>query len=152
MAYEEYNYHLQNAHGCGNAIYAAIICVLIIASLLFTSCATKTKIEYRDRVVDNYITQFVHDTLRTHTTDSVYVEVTQRNDTVYKTKYKERTQWRDKIIERHDTCWCDSIIIEYKEIVKTKKHVPWPYHVSMALCVSALFYGVYKLLRWLKVF
>ena len=46
--------------GCGSPIVAAIIITLI---LVFSSCATKTKIEYVDRDVVKYETKIQHDTL-----------------------------------------------------------------------------------------
>ena len=91
--------------------------IILFAAILFitSSCATKTKIEYRDRDVNHYITNVVHDTLIDKTTDSVYVNVYTKGDTVFKEKYKERTRWRDRIVERHDTCYKDSIVIETTE-------------------------------------
>ena len=66
------------------------ILVAVLIAIL-TSCATRTKIEYRDRDVNHYITNTVHDTLVQHSTDSVYFEVITKGDTVFNTKYKERT-------------------------------------------------------------
>ena len=45
--------------GCGTPVLYAII---IAGIMLFSSCATKTKIEYRDRDVVKYNTSYVHDT------------------------------------------------------------------------------------------
>ena len=108
--------------GCGSPIVATIVITLILA---FSSCATKTQIEYRDRVVDHYITKEVHDTLRENTTDSVYFEVIVKGDTVYKTKYKEKT----------------------KEIVKYPKTYWWFLGISL---ISVIF-AIVKIVRWLQI-
>ena len=134
--------------GCGSPIVATIVITLILA---FSSCATKTKIEYRDRVVDHYITKEVHDTLRENTTDSVYFEVVVKGDTVYKTKYKEKIMWRDRIVERHDTCWRDSVVTEYKE--KTKEIVKYPktYWWFLGISLISVIFAIVKIVRWLQI-
>ena len=139
--------NMQMNNGCGAPIFATIIIVLV---LLLSSCATKTKIEYRDRVVDHYITNEVHDTLRENTTDSVYFEVLVKGDTVYKTKYKEKTRWRDRIIERHDTCWRDNVVTEYKENVKEVTKIPKILNVSLFISIICIIFVFVKLIRWLK--
>lgn len=93
--------------GCGTYVYAIIAFIVILA---LSSCATKTRIEYRDRDVNHYITNVVHDTLIDKTTDSVFCEIKVKGDTVFSTKYKEKTRWRDRIVEKHDTCYRDSIV------------------------------------------
>ena len=135
-------------NGCGAPIFATIIIVLV---LLLSSCATKTQIEYMDRVVDHYITKEVHDTLRENTTDSVYFEVLVKGDTVYKTKYKEKTRWRDRIIERHDTCWRDSITTEYKETTKEVVKYPKTYWWFLGFVILSFIFAFVKLTRWLKI-
>ena len=140
--------NMQMNNGCGAPIFATIIIVLV---LLLSSCATKTKIEYRDRVVDHYITNEVHDTLRENTTDSVYFEVLVKGDTVYKTKYKEKTRWRDRIIERHDTCWRDNVVTEYKENVKEVTKIPKILNVSLFISIICIIFVFVKLIRWLKI-
>lgn len=139
--------NMQMNNGCGAPIFATIIIVLV---LLLSSCATKTQIEYRDRVVDNYITKEVHDTLRENTTDSVYFEVLVKGDTVYKTKYKEKTRWRDRIIERHDTCWRDNVVTEHKGTVKEVTKIPKILNVSLFISIICIIFVFVKLIRWLK--
>ena len=58
----------------------------------FCACATKTKIEYRDRIVDHYNTIVQHDTLREHTSDSIFEKIYVKGDTVYITKYVGKTR------------------------------------------------------------
>jgi hypothetical protein len=124
-------------------------CLAIL--LLFSSCATKTKIEYRDRDVNHYITNTVHDTLIDKTTDSVYFEVMVKGDTVYQTKYKEKARWRDRVIERHDTCWRDSVVTEYKETVKEVTKIPKIFKISLIFSILCCIFVFVKLIRWLKI-
>lgn len=131
-----------------NILY--VLVVLTIITLLL-SCSTKTKIEYRDRDVNHYVTQYVHDTLRLETKDSTYHFVKVVNDTVFDTKYVERTKWREKVVERHDTCWRDSVVTEYKETIKEVTKVPKLYSYALIFSVLVLIYGLIKLAKWLKI-
>ena len=128
-----------------------VLVILIITTLLLSSCSTKTKIEYRDRDVNHYITQYVHDTLRLETKDSTYHFVKVVNDTVFDTKYVERTKWREKVVERHDTCWRDSVVTEYKETIKEVTKVPKLYSYALIFSILVLIYGLIKLAKWLKI-
>lgn len=127
--------------------------IILFAEILFltSSCATKTKIEYHDRDVNHYITNVVHDTLIDKTTDSVYVNVYTKGDTVFKEKYKERTRWRDKIVERHDTCYKDSIVVEYKETTKEVVKIPKIYSLSLWFSIVCIIFAIVKLMRWLRM-
>lgn len=127
------------------------VTVFFFVFLLFSSCITKEKIEYRDRDVNHYITNTVHDTLVDKTTDSVYFEVLVKGDTVFQTKYKERTRWRDRIIESHDTCWRDSIVTEYKETVKEVVKIPKIYTYSFVFSIIVCIFATYKTLKWLRI-
>ena len=129
----------------------APLLIFILTFVVFCSCATKTKIEYRDRDVNHYITNTVHDTLIDKTTDSVYFEVKVKGDTVYQTKYKEKTRWRDRIIERHDTCWRDSVVTEYKETVKEVTKIPKIFWVSLFISIICVIFAFIKLVRWLQI-
>lgn len=124
----------------------AIFCLVLFLS----SCATKTKIE-RDRDVNHYITNTVHDTLIDKTTDSVYVNVYTKGDTVFKEKYKERTRWRDRIVERHDTCYRDSIVTEYKETTKEVTKVPTFYKYCLWFSIIVVIFAIIKLVRWVQI-
>ena len=126
-----------------------ILCI-IIALISFTSCATKTKIEWRDKEEIKYVTKEVHDTLIDKTTDSVYVNVYMKGDTVFKEKYKEKTRWRDRIIERHDTCWRDNVVTEYKETTKEVVKYPKTYWWFLGFIILFFIFVFVKLIRWLK--
>ena len=128
-----------------------LFAVAAVVSMILSSCITKTKVEYRDRDVNHYITNTVRDTLVDKTTDSVYFEKIVSGDTVFLTKYKERTRWRDRIVERHDTCWRDSVVTEFKETLKEVKKIPSIFKVSMLISVMCLIVGVIKLVRWVQI-
>ena len=128
-----------------------VLVILIIITLLLSSCSTKTKIEYRDRDVNHYVTQYVHDTLRLETKDSTYHFVKVVNDTVFDTKYVERTKWRDRVVEKHDTCYRDSVVTQYKETIKEVTKVPKIYSWALIFSVLVLIYGLIKLTKWLKI-
>ncbi len=128
-----------------------LFAVAAVVSMILSSCITKTKVEYRDRDVNHYITNTVRDTLVDKTTDSVYFEKIVSGDTVFLTKYKERTRWRDRIVERHDTCWRDSVVTEFKETLKEVKKIPSIFKVSMLISVMSLIIGVIKLVRWVQI-
>lgn len=123
----------------------ALLSILFILS----SCATKKTIEYRDRIVDHYNTVTVHDTLIDKTTDSTYVYVTTKGDTVYQNVYRERTRWRDRIVERHDTCWRDSIVTEYKENVKEVVKFPKFYRYTFAFSLICIIFAIIKIYKFL---
>jgi len=136
-----------NRCGCGTPLYLAMIIGVI---LLLSSCATK-RIQYVDRVVEKEVVREVHDTLRESVHDSVFHTIIQKGDTVYDTKYIERTKFRDRIIEKKDTCWRDSIRTEYKENVVEKTIIPnWCYY-SLAICILLFIFAIIKVTRWVQI-
>ena len=135
---------LMQRNGCGQPMLAVIIIAII---LIFSSCATKTKIEYVDREVVKYQKEIVHDTLIQHTHDSVYHTVFQKGDTIYDTKYVEKTKWRDRAVVKIDTCYRDSIRTVIKESVKEKQIIPkWCYY-SIVFSVLFLIFALIKFTR-----
>lgn len=139
-----------NNNGCLSCGLRLAFVVFVIIAVL-SSCTTHKKIEYRDRDVNHYITQYVHDTLRLETKDSTYHFVKVLNDTVFDTKYVERTKWRDKVVEKHDTCYRDSVVTQYKETIKEVTKVPKIYSWSLIFSVLVLIYGLIKLTKWFKI-
>ena len=133
--------------GCGSPIVATIIITLI---LVFSSCATKTKIEYVDREVVKYETKIQHDTLINNIHDSVYHTVFQKGDTIYDTKYVEKTKYRDRVVVRIDTCYRDSIQTVIKESVKEKQIIPkWCYYI-LVFSIIVIIFAIVKVIRWLQ--
>ena len=134
--------------GCGSPIVAIIIITLI---LVFSSCATKTKIEYVDREVVKYETKIQHDTLINNIHDSVYHTVFQKGDTIYDTKYVEKTKYRDRVVVRIDTCYRDSIQTVIKESVKEKQIIPkWCYYL-LVFSILVIIFAIVKVIRWLQI-
>lgn len=132
-------------------ITRSVVFACLTAVLSLTSCITKTKVEYRDRDVNHYITNEVHDTLRIEVKDSTYHLIRVVNDTVYDTKYVERTRWRDRAVERHDTCWRDSVVTEYKETVKEVTKIPKLYRISLVFSFLMIIFALIKFTKWLKI-
>lgn len=145
---KEYFINLLKNCGCGTYVYAIIAFIVI---LTLSSCATKTRIEYRDRDVNHYITNTVHDTLIDKSTDSVYFEVKVKGDTVFATKYKEKIRWRDRIVEKHDTCFRDSVVTITKETTKEIVKIPKIYSLSLWFSIICIIFATIKLIRWLRI-
>jgi hypothetical protein len=124
--------------------------LILFAVLMFCSCATKRQIEYVDREVVKYQKEVVHDTLIQHTHDSVYHTIIQKGDTVYDTKYVEKTKWRDRVVVKTDTCYRDSIQTIIKESVKEKQKTPKWCYFCLAFCVIFLIFAFRKLIQWLQ--
>lgn len=138
---------------CGCIIPTTIkLAIITLIISLLSSCATKTKIEYRDRDINHYITNTVHDTLIDKTTDSVYVNRYVKGDTMFLEKYKYVTRWRDRVVERHDTCWRDSIVTEIKETTREVVKIPKLYRFSLWISILCIIFAIVKLSRWLKTF
>lgn len=134
--------------GCGTPVLYTIIIAVI---MLFSSCATKTKIEYRDRDVVKYNTSYVHDTTFVENHDSVYHTIFQKGDTVYDTKYVERTILRDNIVVKKDTCWRDSIVTIKKETVKEVTKIPKLFKITFVFSILVIIFAIVKLIRWLQI-
>lgn len=126
----------------------ALLVALII--IFVSSCATKARIEYHDRDVNHYITNTVHDTLIDKTTDSVYVNRYVKGDTTYLEKYKYMIRWRERIVERHDTCWRDSVVTQIKETTNEVIKIPKIYKFSLLFSILCFIFVIVKALRrWL---
>ena len=127
--------------------FNAIVFVVVLA---LCSCATK-KIEYVDRDVVKYNTIVQHDTLTQNTHDSIYHTVYQKGDTVYDTKYIEKTRWRDKVAVKTDTCYRDSVRTEIRESVIEKQKIPKWCYVSLVISAIFVIFAIGKFVKWLQV-
>ena len=123
--------------GCGTMMF-----IIIAMCFLLSSCATKSKIEYVDREVVKYVHSVQHDTLINDVHDSIYHTIFQKGDTVYDTKYVEKTVYKDRIVHHTDTVLRDSIHTEVKKVTVVKERVPKWCYLSL-LCVFLIF--IYKL-------
>ena len=110
-------------------IIRLLVCVFIVLLLAWVlrgckTCECLPSVEYRDSIV----TRYHHDTIQTYAKDSIFIH--QKGDTVWRERWSIR--WRDKIVERHDTIYCD----QEKETVRVEKVVPTYYKgVSLAFWV-----------------
>ncbi len=127
------------------------VVLLVFATLFLSCCATRRTVEYRDRVVTEYQTKEVHDTLREKTTDSIYVEVKERGDTVFQTKYVERTRWRERIVARVDTLTRDSIVVQEKKVTVEKRVIPKWCYISLAVWAIFFIFALNKLRKWQRI-
>lgn len=138
---------LMYRNGCGQTMLAMVIIAII---LVFSSCATKKQIEYVDREVVKYETKIQHDTLINNIHDSVYHTVFQKGDTIYDTKYVEKTKWRDRVVHKTDTCYRDSVYTQTKEKTVEKQIIPkWCYY-CLVVCVIFIIFAIRKLIQWLQ--
>jgi hypothetical protein len=136
-------------NGCSSQLYFITVVVGVI--LFFCSCATKTKVEYVDREVVKYNTIVQHDTLIRDTHDSIYHTIFQKGDTVYDTKYVERTRWRDRVAVKSDTCFRDSIQIQIKETVVEKTKIPkWCWY-CLGFTILGVIFAFVKIIRWVQI-
>lgn len=139
---------LMQRNGCGQPMLAMIIIAII---LIFSSCATKTKVEYVDREVVKYQKELVHDTLIQHTHDSVFHTIFQKGDTIYDTKYVEKTKWRDRVIYKTDTCYKDSVQTIETETTKVLYKTPKWCYVCIVACIAFVLFLLIKLIRWVQI-
>jgi len=134
--------------GCFTPTATAI--VLWVMLLLMSSCRAQKEIQYVDREVVKYETKIQHDTFINISHDSIFYSVFQKGDTVYETKYIEKTAWKDKYIYCHDTLYRDSIQVQNKEIIKEVTKIPQIYHLAMWICIFLITYLIYRLIRWIN--
>lgn len=126
-----------------------IISIIVLATL-FVGCATKRHVEYVDREVVKYKTKIQHDTLINNIHDSVYHTVFQKGDTIYDTKYVEKTKWRDRVVYKTDTCYSDSIqTITINKTIEKQTIPKWCYY-CLVVCAIFLIFAIIRLIRWLQ--
>ena len=122
---------------------------IMCALFMLSGCATKSKIDYRDRDVVKYIKSIQHDTLINNVHDSVYNNIFTRGDTVYNFKYKERVSFKDRIVFRTDTLKKDSIQTQYKENTIIKKITPkWCWILLVVNVFFCIFVGLKYYNKW----
>lgn len=122
----------------------------IVMLNVLTSCSMLKKIEYRDLVVDHYNTVTVHDTTKIKEKDSTYHFIRVVNDTIYDTKYVEKTKYRDRVVVRIDTCYRDSIQTVIKKSVKEKQIIPKWCYFCVVISILVIIFAINKIIRWLQ--
>lgn len=126
-----------NNLGCGTPMFAVIVVGILI---FLSSCAAKTHVEYVDREVVRYESKIQIDTLINNVHDSVYIE--RNGDTVFVNKW--HTVVREKIKERIDTCWRDSIRTQTTEKVVEKQIIPKWCYGSLVVCLLFIIFAIIK--------
>jgi hypothetical protein len=126
-----------NKLGCGTPMFAVIVVGILI---FLSSCATKTHVEYVDREVVRYESKIQIDTLINNVHDSIFVE--RNGDTVFVNKW--HTVIKEKIKERIDTCWRDSIRTQTTEKVVEKQIIPKWCYGSLAICLLFIIFAIIK--------
>lgn len=127
-----------------------IICLLVSICFIAmcSSCSPKTQIEYVDREVVKYEKQYVYDTTYLEKHDSVLHTIFQKGDTVYDTQYIVRVKYKDRVVYKADTCYKDSIQVQYKENTIEKKIIPnWCYYSLLGCGLLILIVG-FKIYKW----
>lgn len=131
-------------NGCGVPTCLAVI--LFIVVMFFSSCATRTKIEYKDRDVYHYVTKVEKDTVMESVHDSVYIH--EKGDSFFVERW--HTRYVDKIITRIDTCWRDSVTTEYKERITEVVKYPKTYWWFLGISIISIIFAFVKVSRWLR--
>jgi hypothetical protein len=134
----------ENKIGCGTPVIATII---VFVLFMLSSCATKTKVEYIEKEVVKYETKIQHDTLINNVHDSIRIET--KGDTVFVDRW--HTSVKEKIVNRTDTCWRDSVRTEIKENTVEKLKTPKWCYFCLGLCIIFIIFAIIKLLRWLRL-
>jgi len=126
------------------------IILFVFLVLSFTSCKTISRVEYCDRVDTLRIVELTHDTTIIERHDSVYHEVIQNGDTVYDTKYVERTKYKDRIVTKIDTCWRTKIDTQITEKVVEKRYIPKWCYFCLGIIIFMVIFAIIKLVLWLR--
>lgn len=126
--------------GCGTPMFAVIVVGILI---FLSSCATKTNVEYVDREVVRYESKIQIDTLINNVHDSIFVE--RNGDTVFVNRW--HTVIKEKIKERIDTCWRDSVRTETKEKIVEKQKIPKWCYGSLVVCLLFIIFAITKFFR-----
>ena len=124
--------------------------LIVLFSTIIVSCSTQKHVEHSNVDNDSRKIEYVHDTLTNFVHDSIYQEVIKAGDTVFFTKYVERTRWREKIVERTDT------VTEYKmrterveTIIEDKVTPKWAYF-SLFISIICLIYLAYRTVKLVR--
>lgn len=124
--------------------------IYFVVLLCCVSCNTTRNLENNNQDVVKIEKVVEHDTLTQFVHDSIYHTIFQRGDTVYETKYIEKTRFRDKVVIRTDTIFHDSIVEKKLEVVVEKKTIPkWCYN-SLLLSFVLLCIFLVRCAIWLR--
>ena len=133
-------------------LWCIVALVVTWLCIMFSSCATRKQIEYVDRVVVQTEVKETHDTVTNTIHDSIYHTILQKGDTVYNTKFIERTKYKTITTHSVDTLWRDSIQTKIEKVVVEKKIIPkWCYYTLVG-CAILIIFVAFRVRKWLKMF
>jgi hypothetical protein len=119
--------------------------ILITATLLFFGCKPIKEIQYIDRV---------HETIKT---DSIYkyekdtMTIKVKGDSTFITKWSTKIDYKIKYINKIDTVTKTNVLTKTVTEIKEKKVTAWVGRIDWVLIGAALLYGIYRLLKLLKI-
>lgn len=129
-----------------------VVLTLIILALLLGSCKTTKYVEVA-RVTHDTITLYRQKTDSVVLHDSIYHEVVSRHDTVFDTKFIERTRWRDRVlrdsiyIAKHDTVPKPYAVERKKTIAEKMRDKTWYILLAIAIVEALTIFALYKVWR-----
>lgn len=111
------------------AITAFIAGACALMAIALSGCKT---IQPTTIVRDSIRVEYRLDSVYLYERDSIYIDRYRSNDTVYITKEKWLTRYKDKIVLQHDTIYRD----REQVIVQTEKVIPrWAWY-SLIACIA----------------
>lgn len=134
------------------SVLFAVEIVVVVAIILFgiTSCKT-TSTTTKERVVERdtvTICQHQRDSIYVH--DSVFYAMSRIADTVYVTREKWHTAYRDRIL--HDSIYIaktDTIYLDREKVVE--KHLTWWQNTGLAsMLIFLIMLATFLLKRWYR--
>lgn len=141
--YEEY----RERNGCSGAAAAGAIMIIVIIMLCLNGCkAVQPIVQTRDsvRVETRY------DSVYIFKHDSVFRDRWRNGDTVFVTVEKWRTQWRDKLVQVHDTITTTEHEEIAVEVVPTYyRNVSTGFWVLLVILLALVGWRIYKI--YLKI-
>jgi hypothetical protein len=121
------------------------IILIAFATLLFFGCKPIKEIQYIDRV---------HETIKT---DSIYkyekdtMTIKVKGDSTFITKWSTKIDYKIKYINKTDTVTKTNVLTKTVTEIKEKKVTAWIGRIDWVLIGAALLYGIYRLLKLLKI-
>jgi hypothetical protein len=119
--------------------------ILIVTTLLLFGCKPIKEIQYIDRV---------HETLKT---DSIYkyekdtMTIKVKGDSTFITKWSTKIDYKIKYVNKIDTITKTNVLTKTVTEIKEKKVTAWIGRIDWVLIGAALLYGIYRLLKLLKI-
>lgn len=112
----------------------------IIISVMLGSCRTIREVEYIERTDTQKVFVERIDSILVNVHDSTAQDIRRSGDTIFITKYKERTVYKYIVMIQHDTLESNKIENVDKEVVIEKQYIPrWCYACATFCIFAAIF-------------